>query len=620
MKSKIMRTTNKNKQHLFFEISLKFEYLLIISLIATFVLIKVTVIGLDMISGSMDSMIKGENVNLYGMIPTIGGIILVGTVVSFIKTFCAGKYSNAIQKEFKERAIDKITKLEYKYFDEEGSGGVITKFISDIHQAEYMFTYIIPQFFATVITIVTVLIYIIRLNLKLALAILITYPIVLIVTYFIGNILEKLTKGRRGKVDVMTGIANDCIAGIAVVRSYNLFETVRARLNDSIDAIMKNEYYRAQINQLSYTFRYIAFWIPNIICPIVALYMLENGQLSIGGMTSYIVLMNRIIGNMQELPAILNDGIEVKVSIDRLEDVFYAPAEKSGFMHISDIKSEFNNAIIELKNLSFSYDECNEQDKHDQQDECKENDKHNEYDKYHGRKIFDGMSFSIEKGKTTAIVGGSGEGKTTLFKILCGFYKQQQGIYRLYGTAFQNWDIKEARSLFSLVSQNVFLFPGTIYENVAYGKKGATTEEIIDACKMANIHMFIEKLPEGYETMTGERGVKLSGGECQRISIARAILKNAPILLMDEPTSAVDVATEKMIQEAIENISRKKTVIIIAHRLSTIQYADRILVFENGKLAEQGNHQALLLKNGKYADLYHNELSVKAGGKTDEIE
>lgn len=590
--NKNKNTINKNKEHIFFNISLRFEYLLIISLIATFILIKATVIGTDIISGSIDSLINGRNVDLYSILPTIGGIILVGTIVSFIKTFCSGKYSVAIQKEFKERAIDKITKLEYKYFDEEGSGGVITKFISDIHQAEYMFTYIIPQFFATVITIVTVLVYIIRLNLKLALAIMITYPIVLIVTYFIGNTLERLTKGRRGKVDVMTGIANDCIAGIAVVRSYNLFETVRARLNDSIDAIMENEYYRAQINQLSYTFRYIAFWIPNIICPIVALYMLKNGGLSIGGMTSYIVLMNRIIGNMQELPAILNDGIEVKVSIDRLEDVFNAPAEKSGFMHVSDIPSEFNNEIIKLNNLSFSYDVQN-----------------------HVRKIFDGMSFSIERGKTTAIVGGSGEGKTTLFKILCGFYKQQQGIYRLYGTEFQDWDLKEARSLFSLVSQNVFLFPGTIYENVAYGKKGATTEEIINACKMANIHKFIEKLPEGYETMTGERGVKLSGGECQRISIARAILKNAPILLMDEPTSSVDVATEKMIQEAIENISRQKTVIIIAHRLSTIQNADQILVFENGKLAEQGNHKELLLKNGKYADLYCNELSVENMGE-----
>lgn len=236
---------------------------------------------------------------------------------------------------------------------------------------------------------------------------------------------------------------------------------------------------------------------------------------------------------------------------------------------------------------------------------------------FHGRKIFDELSISIEKGKTTAIVGGSGEGKTTLFKILCGFYKHQQGTYSLFGINFHDWDLNDARSMFSLVSQNVFLFPGTIYENVAYGKKGATKDEIIDACKMANIHDFIMKLPQGYETMTGERGVKLSGGECQRISIARAILKNAPI--QDEPTSSVDVTTEQMIQGAIDNISKQKTVIIIAHRLSTIQNADTILVFDNGKLAEQGNHQDLLQKKGKYADLYRNELSVESMGDNDEI-
>jgi len=257
---------------------------------------------------------------------------------------------------------------------------------------------------------------------------------------------------------------------------------------------------------------------------------------------------------------------------------------------VKDIPSENKdglNNIIEVEDITFSYDGNGE------------------------RNIFEGMSFSIEKGKTTAIVGGSGEGKTTIFKILCGFYSQQAGKYRLYGVDFEQWDIHEARSQFALVSQSVFLFPGTIAENVAYGKKGATFEEIVNACKMANIHDFIEKLPQGYETTTGERGVKLSGGECQRVSIARAILKNAPILFMDEPTSSVDVGTERLIQEAINNVSKERTVVIIAHRLSTIQNADRIMVFHKGKLVESGSHDDLIKQKGKYADLYNNELSGK---------
>jgi len=344
--------------------------------------------------------------------------------------------------------------------------------------------------------------------------------------------------------------------------------------------------------------------------------MIYKGELTIGEMTSYVVLMNRIIGNMREMPYILNEGREVLVSIERLEDIINSPEESSGTFKLKDIFSENNhtennhtengrietdsaktgstpidkdglNNIIEVEDITFSYDGNGE------------------------RNIFEGMSFSIEKGKTTAIVGGSGEGKTTIFKILCGFYSQQAGKYRLYGVDFEQWDIHEARSQFALVSQSVFLFPGTIAENVAYGKKGATFEEIVNACKMANIHDFIEKLPQGYETTTGERGVKLSGGECQRVSIARAILKNAPILFMDEPTSSVDVGTERLIQEAINNVSKERTVVIIAHRLSTIQNADRIMVFHKGKLVESGSHDDLIKQKGKYADLYNNELSGK---------
>jgi len=621
----------KKRERIFWSISLKYWYWFILGMVAAYVLIGVTVKGTDMISKAIDQMIGGTKVDILKILPMLGLIIVIGTIASFVSTYFTGKFSICIQRDFKVKAIDKLVKLEYRYFDEEGSGGIITKLISDIQQAQTFFACTIPEFFTSVITIVTVLVYIILLNFKLAAAILLCYPVVFIFSDYIGKVLEKMAKSRRGKVDVMTEIANDSMAGIVVVRSYNLFEEMRNRLNKSIDAIMTNEYSRARINQISYIFQNVIFWIPNIICPTVALFMIYKGELTIGEMTSYVVLMNRIIGNMREMPYILNEGRETLVSIERLEDIINSPEESSGTLGMKDIRSKNNqnknshvdrqqaetessksestksdsikskstksgqtkvdidapNNIIEVENLIFSYDGKGE------------------------RNIFKGMSFAIEKGKTTAIVGGSGEGKTTIFKILCGFYSQQAGKYRLYGVDFEQWDIHEARSQFALVSQSVFLFPGTIAENVAYGKKGATFEEIVNACKMANIHEFIEKLPQGYETTTGERGVKLSGGECQRVSIARAILKNAPILLMDEPTSSVDVGTERLIQEAINNVSKERTVVIIAHRLSTIQNADRIIVFYKGMLAEEGSHNELLKQNGKYADLYNNELSAK---------
>ncbi|MBQ4284297.1 MAG: ATP-binding cassette domain-containing protein, partial [Lachnospira sp.] len=196
------------------------------------------------------------------------------------------------------------------------------------------------------------------------------------------------------------------------------------------------------------------------------------------------------------------------------------------------------------------------------------------------------VDFVAEKGKQTALIGSSGGGKSTIFKLICGFYHINSGSYKLLGEEFSDWDIKSARKNFALVSQNVFLLPESISDNVSYGKPGATRKEIIEACKKANIHDFIMKLPQGYDTMVGERGVRLSGGERQRISIARAFLKDAPILLLDEPTSAIDVGTEKLIQEAIDRISINKTVIVIAHRLNTVAGADRIYVLENGLIRE----------------------------------
>ena len=192
----------------------------------------------------------------------------------------------------------------------------------------------------------------------------------------------------------------------------------------------------------------------------------------------------------------------------------------------------------------------------------------------------------------------------TIIFMSCGFYEKSNGQYLLFGHPFEEWDLEAARRCFSEVSQNVFLFPDTIWQNVACGKENATDEEVVEACKNANIHDFIMQLPEGYATFVGERGVRLSGGQRQRISIARAFLKDAPVLLLDEPTAAVDIEAEQKIQEAIERIAAGRTVIIIAHRLSTIRNAKRIYVVSGGKIAVMGNHEELMERRGIYAEMY----------------
>ncbi len=218
--------------------------------------------------------------------------------------------------------------------------------------------------------------------------------------------------------------------------------------------------------------------------------------------------------------------------------------------------------------------------------------------------VLQNLSFEVKKGENIAFVGESGGGKSTIFHLLCGFYEKTSGSYQLMGRRIEDWNRNALRQQIALVSQNVFLFPTTVEENILYGNPKATHEEIIEACKKAEIHAFIMTLPQGYQTIVGERGAILSGGQKQRISIARAILKDAPILLLDEPTSALDVETESSIQDAIGAVMAGRTCITIAHRLSTIVHADKILVLKQGHIVEWGTHEELMALGQVYAAMY----------------
>jgi ABC-type multidrug transport system fused ATPase/permease subunit len=226
-----------------------------------------------------------------------------------------------------------------------------------------------------------------------------------------------------------------------------------------------------------------------------------------------------------------------------------------------------------------------------------------------GQKILDGLDCAVKTGETVALVGPSGCGKSTLLRLLCGFYEPQSGSIRIYGNDLFHSDLSAARQYVSLVSQDTYLFPTTITENIAYGRLGASQGEIIAAARAANAHDFITAFKKQYDTPVGEWGAKLSGGERQRIALARAILKDAPILLLDEPTSALDTQSEAVVQEALDRLMQGRTVLIIAHRLSTIQGADRIFVLNEGKIQESGTHAGLMRAGGLYRQLYLKQMT-----------
>lgn len=573
------------KRSIFWRLSLKHGIWFILFGAITYLSTQIVIYGTDIIANAVDTLSSGNTVDFKEIIPKLLICMLLAMVVTFIEGYSGNIFGVNIIRDFRNEAIKKLVKLEYRYFDEKGSGSIITRLISDIKEIEGFFTGIVYELLYVSITIITVSMYVVRINVKLMLIVLICYPFILFLVNKIAGKMVAMEKNLHIKYDMLSDVTNDIVGGITVARSYNLFQVVKKRFDDTVHEIFSGEIERNKLMTMTGFLHSIINWIPNAVCYIFSVWLVLNGEITTGNLMAFVLLLNRIINPMSDFPFIISEIRLKKVSFDRLNEIMSQPEEQGG-ERTEAVQGE--KIVISMKDICFAY-----------QSE---------------RQILHNINIDIKEGSVTAIVGDSGGGKTTLYKLICGFYKPISGIYRLYGDDFDNWEINAARDNCALVSQDVFLYPETIAENVSYGKENASREEIIEACKKANIHEFIEGLPDKYETLVGERGIKLSGGERQRISIARAFLKNAPILLLDEPTSALDIETERLIQGALDRISVNKTVLIIAHRLSTIMNADEILVIHDGTISERGTHDVLLKEKGVYNELYHKQDLLQTEG------
>ncbi len=572
----------KKRKNLYVDVGMRHGWLLALYVLAAIIINAVVISGNEYLARATDTMLAGETVDFGEFFMPLTIMIIVGTVMAFIKTLCGQNYSSVVQRDVKGRIGGHLLKLPYAYYDEKGTGSIMTKLVSDISEVGRFFSEIMPDLIVDFVTVGTVTVYLIQMDIMLIVVLFVTYPVLLVVADKLSRHLTAVVKKRRGSIDARTQVAYDAIQGMEVVRSYNLYGVMQKKINYYIDDVAAQGCHSTKITSMGYVLRHSINTIPIVICYLFALHEVITGKITTGDMLAFSVLLSRIIWPLGNIVFCVNDIREVNVSLKRVQEIYDQEAEASGDGKFAMEAADGN--VVEWNDVTFSYDG--------------------------ERNVLNGMSLTIGQGQTVAFAGGSGEGKSTIFKLLCGFYRKNGGSYKLFGHEFEEWDIGAARNSFSYVSQNVFLFPETIWKNVAYGKENATKEEVIEACKNANIHDFIMNLPDGYDTMVGERGVRLSGGERQRISIARAFLKDAPILLLDEPTAAVDAGTEDLLQEAISRISAGKTVIIIAHRLSTIMEADKIYVVEGGRIAETGTHNELLAMNGIYASMHGKEAEA----------
>lgn len=553
---------------------IQYGWLLLIEAVLAIIVSYTMVQGNKVISVVIDDMLGGKEVLFASFVIQFLIFTAVGVLASFIQSIAALKYAVYTCTKYKDLVVEKLYSIEYKYFDSNYVATLLNKVIGDLGEIAGFLESVLPQMISNIIAIIIYSVYIAQLNLGLWIVIVVSYPLI----FWIANILVKKISGLqnifRQKVDKMAEIVQDAVNGILVLRSFGMEQIFQKKMHRAAKELVENEEKRTQMTNTSMVIRKVVQWLPNIISAVYAVYLVQQGNISLGGLVAFILVLNKFVEAFIELPFCMVDASAGMVCIKRMEEIFDAKEEISG----TECVPMDTNVAICFDKVNFGYTQDN--------------------------LVLQNLSFEVKKGENIAFVGESGGGKSTIFHLLCGFYEKTSGSYQLMGRRIEDWNRNALRQQIALVSQNVFLFPTTVEENILYGNPKATHEEIIEACKKAEIHAFIMTLPQGYQTIVGERGAILSGGQKQRISIARAILKDAPILLLDEPTSALDVETESSIQNAIGAVMAGRTCITIAHRLSTIVHADKILVLKQGHIVEWGTHEELMALGQVYAAMY----------------
>ena len=537
----------------------KYWYLCFLYIIFSYLLIRIIVIGSSKIADATDSLFAGEKAALLEfMIPFII-LMLLGGALAFGKSYSKNTFSICMQTDIRNMLVSKLVEIRIPYFDTEGTGTLMNKLLSDMYQTEALFAEGIPELFVAIITIITVCSYIGLQSVRLLLVTMICYPLLFWSAGKLTKMVGKIAVVRRQLYDELENSAYDVIQGISVGRTFHLYELQKKRIFDIADEIVRNESCRTKVLAMNFVVRDLVRWIPKLCCYLFCIYEACHGRMTVGTILAYSMLLDQISKPMGNIPGRIASIREYSISIKRLQEILDQEEEVSG----KGVFAPEGESVLELEHVNFGYSE--------------------------EKQILKDISLTIKRGSNVAFIGNSGGGKSTVMKILFGFYYPQAGQYRIYGHDFREWDMNALRKHISLVSQNVFLFPGTIAQNVAYGKIGAAREEIIEACEKANIHNFIMKLSQGYDTEVGERGARLSGGQKQRVSIARAFLKDAPILLLDEPMNGLDNSGVSEMRNYLLQLREKgKTILLISHSIEDINtLCDTVHEMDHGVLTEK---------------------------------
>ncbi len=488
---------------------------------------------------------------------------------------------NGVLKDLRNTMYNKIIDLPISYYSEKRKGDIMARMLGDVGEVQNSFFSILELIVKEPMTIIFTIVAMFAISIKLTIFVFIFIPISGFIISLIGKSLKSKSQNLQYEGGYLISIVEESLTGLKVVKSYNAENSFKKKFNYSVDKILKLSNSIGRKNNLASPFsEFMGIIVIAVLLwfggNMVLVDTLPNGKAILEG-AQFLAYMGLAYNILTPAKAISKATYSVKSGMSAAQRVFEVLEVENAITDKPNaiVKASFDSEIT-IENINFKYEEEN---------------------------VLKNFSLQVPKGKTVALVGQSGSGKSTIANLLTRFYDVQEGTIKIDGKNIKDMTMNSLRNLLGLVTQDSILFNDTIKNNILIGKENATDEEILDALKVANAYEFVNDLPDGIYTNIGDAGNKLSGGQKQRLNIARAVLKNPPIMILDEATSALDTESEKFVQVALENMMQNRTSIVIAHRLSTIQKADKIVVMHRGEIVEQGTHDELLAINGTYSKL-----------------
>lgn len=506
----------------------------------------------------------------------VGALFLLKNFFRYFAMFFIAVLRTGIVRDLRANIYKKIVELPLSFFSNERKGDMISRVTTDVQEIEFSILQSLELLFREPLNIILSLGLLISLNAQLTLFSFILLPITALIISQLGKSLKRTSSKTQAQIGLLLSTIEETLSGVKIIKAFNAEKKVKQNFSKENNRYKQLNLRLTRKQDLASP---LSEFIGSCIMVILAYY---GGSLALGGKSdfnggefiTYILIFARLLTPVKAFSKAYANVQKGAASSDRIEEIISAKNNITEIENPETIK-EFSKSIV-YKNVTFSYG---------------------------NEPVLQNIDITIDRGKTIALVGESGGGKSTFVDLLPRFYDVTEGEILIDDINIKNLSLGSLRGLIGVVTQEAILFNDTIYNNIAFGSENVSSEQVIEAAKIANAHDFISEFENGYETNIGDRGGKLSGGQRQRLSIARAVLKNPPILILDEATSALDTESEKLVQDALFKLMQNRTSLVIAHRLSTIQNADEIIVLQKGKIIERGTHQELIAQSGVYKKL-----------------